>query len=79
MLRLENILGDLKRMDREELINYLLNNSPFSYGECEDIADKIDGTESLAYIHEVLLGYIGGEDDYAYETMWELAEEIKRL
>ena len=79
MLRLENILGDLKRMDKENIIEYLMKNSPFTYRECKDIADKIDGTESIGYIQDVLLTYIGGEDEYAYETTWELAEGIKKL
>ena len=66
-------------MAKEDIISYLFKNAPFSLNTCEEIADKINGTESLAYIHEVLLGYIGGDDNYAYETAWELAEGIKRL
>ena len=64
---------------RDKIYEYLLSHSPFSRNACECIAREIDGTESLGYIQEVLLQYMGGEDDYAYETTWELAEGIKRL
>lgn len=63
----------------KEIYDYLISHSPFSLYECQDIALEINGTESLMYIQDVLLKYMGGEDDYAYETTWELAEGIKRL
>lgn len=64
---------------RDKIIEYLEENSPFSRRECENIADEIDGTESVGYIQEVLLKYMGGYDDYAYETTWTLAGGIKNL
>ena len=63
----------------KEIYDYLISHSPFSCYECQDIALEINGTESLMYIQDVLLKYMGGEDSYAYETTWELAEGIKRL
>lgn len=64
---------------REKIIEYLLANSPFNYSECEGIADEIEGISNAGYIREVIMSYIGGEDDYAYETAYELAEGILKL
>ena len=71
-------MGDQRRMI-DEVFNYLLDNSPFNWDECSQIANEIKPWHSIGAIQDILLKYIGGEDDYAYETTYELARGIKNL
>lgn len=67
---------------KQKLMDYLLRNSPFSRRECDNISNEICAMHypyNLGRVQDILMKYLGGEDDYAYETTWELARGIVRV
>ena len=65
-----------------KIYEYLMVNSPFGCKECRAIAEEICYMHypyNLGRVQDILLKYFGGEDDYAYETSYELARGIVRV
>ena len=67
---------------RQKLITYLQRTKEFSQPNCVRIADEICSLHyphNVGRVQDILLKYIGGEDDYGYETSYEMARRIVRL
>ena len=67
---------------KDKIVNYLARNSFFSRPTCSQIAEEICYMKypyNLGRVQDILLKYFGGEDDYAYETSYELARGIVRV
>ncbi len=65
-----------------KIVDYLNRHSFFSRRTIDQIADEIctlHYPHNLGRVQDILLKYFGGEDDYAYETTYELARGIVRL
>ena len=67
---------------RDRIVQYLTRTNEFSKPTCVKIADEICSLHyphNIGRVQDILLKYIGGEDDYGYETSYEMARRIVRL
>jgi len=65
-----------------KVYEYLMVHSPFGAKVCRQIAEEICYMHypfNMGRVQDILLKYMGGEDDYAYETTYELAKGIVRV
>lgn len=67
---------------KDKIVQYLMRTGLFSRKTCEDIANEIISLHypyNLGLVQDILMKYLGGEDDYGYETSYEMARKIVRL